>query len=181
MRKKTQIKWKFMKLNGVLNRVYKVSNMGSVVLTKTMKPLKQTSMGKKCKKNGTDYKSVPIAGYTNPVRVHRIVCETFHGQPGKGKTQVNHKNERKSCNTAHNLEWVTPSENAISYCKKNPSIKHSTSVISNVKKLANRGWSNDRIAQRVKMSDSNVSRIKFGYLHAEIKPYTTEQIDLGNI
>jgi len=181
MTKKTNIKWKFMKLNGVLNRAYKVSNMGSVVLAKTMIPLKQYDMFKKSSINGTDYKSVRIAGYSSPVRVHRIVCETFYGKAPAGKTQVNHKNSRKNCNIASNLQWVTPSENALHFYKNNPTIKHSITVISNVKTLTNRGWSNDRIAQKVKMSDSNVSLIKLGYIHTDVKPYTADQIELGNI
>ncbi len=44
------------------------------------------------------------------VYVHRLVCETFHGMPDKGK-EVNHKDGNKFNNSASNLEWVTRSEN----------------------------------------------------------------------
>lgn len=43
-------------------------------------------------------------------RVHRLVCEAFHGLSAPGM-QVNHKNGIKTDNRAENLEWVTSSDN----------------------------------------------------------------------
>jgi len=180
MTKKINVKWKFMKLNGVLDRSYKVSDRGDIIHSSTKEPLKQYDMGKKCKKNGTDYKSVHLKGHYSPTRVHRIVCETFHGTSRSDRIFVDHIDEHKNNNKASNLKWVTASENCQAYYKNNPSVRHSQTTIAKVKKLLNKGWTNDRIAQKVGMSDSNVSQIKLGNIHAQVKPYTTVQIELGN-
>lgn len=43
--------------------------------------------------------------------LHRVVAETFLGQPNSDAWQVNHINGDKSDNRLSNLEFVTPSEN----------------------------------------------------------------------
>jgi hypothetical protein len=181
MAKSTDIKWKFMKLNGVLNRAYKVSNHGDIVHAKTMEPLKQKTLDKKSPKNGSDYMAVYIKGVKSPVRVHRIVCETFHGQAKNGKTIVDHLDEYKDNNTATNLQWVTSAENSKRYFEKNGAVRHSLATIVRTKKLLNKGLSNDAVAQKVGMSDSNVSVIKLGRIHTGVKPYTVDQVVLGNV
>lgn len=180
MKNKKDIKWKFMKLNGELNRNYKVSNYGHVINAKTKVPLKQHDMYKKSGKNGTDYKGVRIVGVTSNVRVHRIVCETFHGPSGPGQTQVNHIDEHKNNNTATNLQWATPSENLSAYYQNNEKSFFSRSDIVQVKRLLNKGLTNDRVGQEVGMSNSNVSAIKLGYIHSRVKPFTRDQKELGN-
>jgi len=179
MKNKKDIKWKYMKLNGELNRNYKVSNYGHVINTKTKVPLKQHNMCKKSSKNGTDYQSVYVKGVLSPVRVHRIVCETFHGTAPEGYTQVNHIDEHKNNNVPSNLEWSTPSLNQLAYCKNNKKLRFAENTIVKVKKLLNKGMTNDGVAQLIGMSDSNVSEIKLGYIHSHIKPFTTAQQELG--
>lgn len=44
-------------------------------------------------------------------RVHRLVCEAFHGSAPKGKPYALHKNDVKTDNTPLNLYWGTQSEN----------------------------------------------------------------------
>ena len=179
MSKRKNIQWKFMKLNGVLNRSYKVSSNGDIVHATTKAPLPQFKMDKKSVVNGSDYRAVVIDGVN--WRVHRIVCETFHGQPKNGKTVVDHLDEYKDNNASSNLEWVTQSENCKRRYAKHGTKRHSLSTIVRTKKLLNEGLTNDTIAQKVGMSDSNVSAIKWGYIHAGVKPYTADQVVLGNV
>lgn len=178
MSTKKEVKWKFMKLNGELNRNYKVSNTGVIIKTKGLMPLKQHDMRKKSSLNGTDYKAVSINGLSR--RVHRIVCETFHGAAPVGSIHVNHIDERKNNNNATNLQWATPSENRQAYLANNGVVRHPRATIVKVKRLLNKGHTNDFIAQEVKMSDSNVSAIKLGYIHMAVKPLTHDQRELGN-
>lgn len=44
-------------------------------------------------------------------RVHRLVCQAFHGDPPSELHICHHKNHRKNDNRAANLEWVTQLEN----------------------------------------------------------------------
>lgn len=51
------------------------------------------------------------AGKQRTCLVHRLVAETYLPNPD-GLPYVNHKDGDKSNNAWHNLEWVTPSQNA---------------------------------------------------------------------
>jgi len=55
-------------------------------------------------------------------KVHRLVCEAFHGPPSKEKNIVLHINEDATDNRPENLKWGTQKENLnapgfVSYCK----------------------------------------------------------------
>jgi hypothetical protein len=179
MARKKNVTWKYAKLNGVLNRKYKVSNYGDIVNAKTGETLPQTEMDKKSPINGTDYKSVTIEG--RKYRVHRVVCETFHG-PSKGdKVIVDHIDEHKDNNKSTNLQWISQSENVRRYVSKHGQVRHTPRTISRTKRLLNSGLTNDAIAQKVGMSDSNVSAIRYGYIHTTVEPLTTDQVELGNV
>lgn len=175
MTKKKDTQWKFLKHNGVMHRKFKVSNHGEIVHSKDMTPLTQYDMRKKSPKNGSDYKCVHIPKVCKSIRVHRIVCETFHGAAPAGKNVVNHIDEYKNNNSTSNVQWVSQSENIKAYYKNNTYVKYTDAKIAQVKRLINKGWTNDRIAQKVKMSDSNVSSIKLGHTHSNIMPFTTYQ------
>lgn len=57
--------------------------------------------------------------------VHRLMAETFYGDPNIEQTQVNHLNTSRSDNHILNLEWCTPGENvkwAVGYGKLNPMV-----------------------------------------------------------
>lgn len=66
-------------------------------------------------------------------KIHRIICEAFHGQSPKDKPIVIHINENALDNRPKNLKWGTQKENLnmpgfIKYCKSrtgknNPFIK----------------------------------------------------------
>lgn len=56
------------------------------------------------------------------MKVHRLVCEAFHGPPPEGKSYVLHLDENALNNRPENLKWGTQKENLnahgfIEYCK----------------------------------------------------------------
>jgi hypothetical protein len=100
-----------------------------------------------------DYKPKPIFGYKTKssktarhvymgfyskhfgnLKVHRLVCEAFHGPPPFPKAVVIHLDEDATNNKPENLRWGTQKENLnmpgfVAYCKsrtgeKSPVIKH---------------------------------------------------------
>lgn len=56
-----------------------------------------------------------LDGKRKHFRVHRVICEAFHGPPPTSKHQVNHKNHNRLDNRASNLEWLSPKDNALFY------------------------------------------------------------------
>lgn len=56
------------------------------------------------------------------MKIHRLVCEAFHGSPPFPKAVVIHLDENGKNNNASNLKWGTQKENLnmpkfIAYCK----------------------------------------------------------------
>ena len=56
------------------------------------------------------------------MKIHRLVCEAFHGQPPSKTSIVLHLNENSEDNRIENLRWGTQRENLnmpgfIAYCK----------------------------------------------------------------
>lgn len=181
-KKKQPSQWKFLKLKGKVYRSYKVSDLGDIVEASTMEPIKQRNMQKKCQRNGTDYKCVYLPKIQKAsIRVHRIVCETFHGTPKGKRNIVDHIDERKNNNTARNLQWVTASENTSKHFATYRQNHYSSTVVKRVKKMINRGLTNDAIASKTGMGDSNVSAIRLGLIHKAVEPYTAEQLSRGNV
>ena len=54
---------------------------------------------------------VRIGRYKKTFRVHRLVCEAFHGSSPKKNMIVMHLNENPSDNRPSNLQWATQKEN----------------------------------------------------------------------
>ncbi len=58
----------------------------------------------------TDQGYLTITSGAKKLRLHRIVCETYHSNPDE-KREVNHKDGDKKNNHKDNLEWCTSLEN----------------------------------------------------------------------
>jgi len=182
MAKSKTIQWKFLKLSGSIDRRYKVSNEGEIFNVKKGVLVNQRDMMKKSPFNGTDYQSVYLKGY-GLLRLHRVVCETFHGAAPVGKNIVLHLDERKDNNDKNNLKWGTLSENAQAYyaSRNGKAPRHSMTKIKRAKTLINKGYTNDKVATMTKIGDSLISLIKLGRSHRMVEPLTTQQIELGNV
>jgi hypothetical protein len=81
---------------------YIVSSEGRVRHRRVNAPILKGSLDK------DGYHQVFLSGRT--LRVHAIVCETFHGPRPKGM-QCAHLDGDKRNNSARNLKWATPAEN----------------------------------------------------------------------
>ena len=67
------------------------------------------------------------------VLVHRLVAYTFLGPPpGSHHSMVNHKDLNKSNNEVHNLEWVSPAENAAHFLAESQASKKGRSDVKPV-------------------------------------------------
>ena len=78
------------------------------------------------------------------VRVHRMVAFAFLGPPPSDhQTLVNHKDLNKGNNAAHNLEWVSPSENQAHFVASS-TLRHGPTtakpVWSRPHGMENHGW-----------------------------------------
>jgi hypothetical protein len=65
-------------------------------------------IGTKCGQQG--YRAIPVLG-SKKIYVHRTICELFNGHPSFGQ-QCRHLDGNLNNNSAANLKWGTPSENA---------------------------------------------------------------------
>lgn len=182
MAKAKTLQWKFLKLNGTIDRAYKVSNEGDVFNVKKGVRVASYDMKKKSPFNGTDYQSVYLKGY-GQLRLHRVVCETFHGAAPTGKNIVLHLDECKDNNNKTNLKWGTAGENSRGWITAIGGVvpRHSLAKIRRAKKLLNKGYTNDKVATMTKIGDSNISQIKLGRIHRAVEPLTNVQIELGNV
>ena len=86
--------------------LYQVSNMGRVWSIKRQIYMKANIV------NG--YYQLTLVcknGKAKNEKIHRLVALNFIGEPPKGKTMVNHRDENKLNNHVENLEWVDSSYN----------------------------------------------------------------------
>lgn len=82
---------------------YEVSSFGRVRHKHNKHVLKPSS-------DRYGYQKVSLGNVDN-VQVHRLICESFYGEPGIQNAQVNHIDCNRQNNHVLNLEWCTPSEN----------------------------------------------------------------------
>lgn len=126
-------------------------------------------------------------GKTVKRRVHRLVCEAFHGPPMAGQ-EVCHLDGSRLHNTAANLAWGTRSENVrqsqghgtfigdtsaatlVSAAKdrrgsKNPNAKLTAEQVSQMKLMAAEGCSERVIARAIGCSPATAHRVVSGERH----------------
>jgi hypothetical protein len=178
---KNKLQWKFLKLNGVIDRRYKISEEGDVWDCKKGDYAPVSPMYKKSPFNGSDYQRVSLNG--KAYRLHRVVCETYHGPAPAGQNVVLHLDEYKDNNHKDNLSWGTPAQNSQGWIHSIGGVmpRHSLAKIRRAKKLINKGYTNDKVATMTKIGDSTISLIKLGRLHRTVEPLTERQIELGNV
>lgn len=181
MSKANKVQWKFLKLDGVIDRRYKISNEGEVFNVKKGVLVTKNRAYKRSPYNGSDYMRVQINGKQH--RLHRIVCETFHGPAPAGKDIVLHNDEVKDNNNKDNLKWGSLSENSQDFLASRNGVapRYTEAKIRRVKKLINKGYTNDRVATMTKVGDSTVSLVKLGRSRRSVLPLTIQQIALGNV
>lgn len=110
-----------------------VSSIGRVKLPETTKKMPKggariyttsPTFGSKAKANKNarhEYYHISNRKYGN-LKVHRLVCEAFHGEKPEENSVVIHIDENALNNRAENLRWGTQKENLnmpgfIEYCK----------------------------------------------------------------
>lgn len=145
-----------------LGRVMRVVSSGRFQKGTTLKPVKSGRRG---------YPSVVLstAGGFKRFKIHRLVCEAFHGPAPEGKGDVAHFDGDVRNNTVSNLRWATRSENMAD------AVRHGT--ISPIRKTPRKG---------VKLSEDDVRFIrsvpgKFGVGADLARKYGVSQATISKI
>lgn len=124
---------------------------------------------------GTDYQIINFQTIDNKkktFRLHRLVLMAFHPVERMDELQVNHIDGNKLNNTLSNLEWCTANENqqhafdtGLNKARRGNSSnfsKLSENDIKRVLELYKLGWTQEKIADEVGCSRSNISYIVNG-------------------
>lgn len=143
----------------------------------TMKNGVVTNKPAKIVKLSTDhsgYKNIRLCrdGLQKTFKVHRLVANSFIGEPPNKDSQVNHKNGVKDFNHASNLEWTSPKKNMqhavdnglfkSNKGEKNPRCILSESNVIDVLRISKTGLSCAAISRLAGVSEGTIRQIQKG-------------------
>lgn len=86
---------------------YEASSLGRIRNSKTML-VRKLCVGRRW---GYPLVGISTNGKQKTFKVHRLVCETFHGPPPEGKNDTAHNDGNRTNNTPENLRWASRGEN----------------------------------------------------------------------
>lgn len=143
--------------------LYEVSNFGHVRSLSRVDNLGRLRHGRVIKpqqgSNGYQYVKLCRAGESKRRLVHRIVAEAFLRAPLPGE-EIDHVDGNKSENAAHNLEWVTSSENkrralargVFAVGERSGNSKLKTADVRRIRELRGEGFSQRQLASQFGVS-----------------------------
>jgi hypothetical protein len=91
---------------------YEFSSHGQVRRTKDAPGTFAGKILRQSMANGYKQLNLRVGGKFTSKKVHRVVCEAFHGPPPSVLHQVAHYDGDRTNNRAENLRWAMPKENA---------------------------------------------------------------------
>lgn len=140
-------------------------------------------------KFGYLYTTIRVNSQRKQIRIHQIVCESFHGKKPSWAECVRHLDGNKNNNVPSNLAWGTNIENHAdrkTHGTGTEGIKNGQALLSNhdvieLKKAYASGETQSDLAKRFNVSQSTVSKIVCGRRWKHI-PKALAKIDeaLGN-
>lgn len=166
------------------NGIYSVSNLGNVKRigkgsdNRSIQPKELTKIPSGWQ---SKYLSVCLT-YNNKSKkayIHRLVCQSFLGDPPNDSYQVNHIDGDKHNNNLNNLEWVTPKENQqhrytiLKQTQKgenNPANKYSKNEISRVIELY-------KTKQYTQREIARITNIDYRYVNSIVNKKVWKEIE----
>lgn len=117
--------------------------------------------------DGYPYVRLTTSGKRRPFKVHRLMLLTFRGQPPESTLETRHLDGNPQNNMISNLVWGTRKKNACDrtrdgrhHCnrgERNGNAKLNTEYVLAIRKLADNGISQRKIARQFGIDQSTVS------------------------